>query len=113
MVVNKPISITKSTQADIPRIAALLGAESSAALRSRLQEVIRDGLSVIAKTDSGEVVGHGYVFNGKDGEALYVAVSDKSPSVLRNDIEGALRKILRPEQEEFRDYVPLPGTCDK
>ena len=111
----KNVTVQSSTQADIPKITAFLastiGAATSAA---HLSSLVRDGKSVVAKTKSGEVVGHSSLFVGREGEAFYtlVAVKQGYPE-LQAEMEGALKRILRPNVPEFQDYLPLPGTCDK
>ncbi len=111
----KNVMIQNSTEADIPKITAFLASTlGTAAYTAHLSGLVRDGKSVVAKTESGEVVGHSSVFVGREGEDFYTLVAVKPGyQGLQAEMEGALKKILRPNEHEFQDYLPLSGTCDK
>ena len=108
------ITIHKSSAVDIPRITALLESASLHVSAQHLAELVRDGKSLVAKTASGELVGHTAIFEGKFGEIFPMLVAAKPGySDVLVGLEKDLVSLLRKNDVEIPDHIPVPGTCDK
>ena len=111
---QKGITIQKSTEQDLMGIMTLLrSTRYSNVPVSEIKNAIRDGKSVIAKNELGEVIGHNVLFETRDGDILN-SLNTIKPGyqlTLREMTEELLR--IKRGEPKFEEYLPYPGMCGK
>ena len=111
---QKGITIQKSTEHDIMGIMVLLrSTHYSNASISTIKDAIRDGKSVVAKNEAGEIIGHNVLFETHDGE-IFNSLSVIKPGyqLTLSEMTAELIRIMRNEPE-YKEYLPFQGVCGK
>lgn len=111
---QKGITIHKSTEQDIMGIMLLLRpTHYSNVSVSEIKNAIREGKSVVAKNETGEIIGHNILFETRDGDLLDSVHFIKSGYQLTlREMADELVRIKRGDTAPV-EYMPYPGMCGK
>ncbi len=111
---QKGITIQKSTENDMMGIMVLLrSTRYSNASISMIKDAIKDGKSIVAKNETGEIIGHNVLFETHDGEVF------NSLSVIKPGYQLTLSEMtaellrLRRNEPKYEEYIPSQGVCGK
>ncbi len=111
---QKGITIQKSTENDIMGIIVLLrSAHYSSVSISTIKDAIRDGKSIVAKNEVGEIIGHNVLFETHDGE-IFNSLSVIKPGyqLTLGEMAAELLRVMRNEPK-YEEYIPSQGVCGK
>lgn len=111
---QKGITIQKSTEQDIMGIMVLLRPTNYSKVSvADIKDAIKEGKSVVAKNERGEIIGHNIIFETREGELLNSVSFVKSGYHLTvQEMTEELIRIRR-DSPEFAEILPYPGMCDK
>lgn len=115
---QKGITIQKSTENDMMGIMVLLRSTrysnaSISMIKDAIKDAIKDGKSIVAKNETGEIIGHNVLFETHDGEVF------NSLSVIKPGYQLTLSEMtaellrLRRNEPKYEEYIPSQGVCGK
>lgn len=109
------IIVQRSTESEIQSIVSFLESNSrSQTLTPYVSELVREGRSVVAKTEDGTIVGHSGIFVGKEGGIRYpLTVIKGGHTEALGLMTKELKQIIRKDESKYREHAIIPGTCDK